>query len=673
MVFKGAAKLIVRLSRTLISRPFKPIFNTYNNQLPALNKQHQVYSKYPLRFYLFPSIYRSFLTPTNGQNLSNLMPFRIALNEIKRRLFFTAPSSSRFALGLLGYSLVPQSTIDRFRIDKTLTQIGNLLSKTSMMDQFNNENEKHNRAVLDDYELGRLLGCGCNAAVYEARLRSSSSNTTSCNFTIPSERYSSESESDIDILSHQSSLCEDVYENEEERINELTLDEVRNRASVDITQSSSIDSDILPAGQFNLAIKMLFNYGIQSNAEALKKAMNKELIPLREYFSHPNIVPPSSSRFALGLLGYSLVPQSTIDRFRIDETLTQIGNLLSKTSMMDQFNNENEKHNRAVLDDYELGRLLGCGCNAAVYEARLRSSSSNTTSCNFTIPSERYSSESESDIDILSHQSSLCEDVYENEEERINELTLDEVRNRASIDITQSSSIDSDILPAGQFNLAIKMLFNYGIQSNAEALKKAMNKELIPLREYFSHPNIVRMYSCFVDSFPLLNEAHDYYPMAIPTRLSPDGYGRNKTLFIVMRKYDLTLNEYIHLNQPTDHERLLLFTQLLEALLYLNNQSIVHRDLKSDNLLICQSTGELVLADFGCALYQPPDLKLSYQTDEVCKGGNLALMAPEILTCQPGPKSYLDFNKSDLWASGTLCYEFFSQSNPFFHGSLRQD
>ena len=174
------------------------------------------------------------------------------------------------------------------------------------------------------------------------------------------------------------------------------------------------------------------------------------------------------------------------------------------------------------------------------------------------------------------------------------------------------------------------MLFNYGVRSNAEVIKKAMDKELIPLRQYFSHPNIVRMYSCFVDSFPLLNEAHEHYPMAIPTRLSPDGYGRNKTLFIVMRRYDLTLNDYIRSHQPDVHQRLILFAQLLEALVYLHKQSIVHRDLKSDNLLICESTGELVVADFGCALYQPPDLKVPHQTDEVCKGGNLALMAPEV-------------------------------------------
>jgi hypothetical protein len=83
MVFKGAVSFIARLSRA-----FKPIFTSRIYQISKLNKTTEIYSKYSTRFYLFPSIYRSFLTPLNGQNLSNLIPSRVALNEIKRRLFF---------------------------------------------------------------------------------------------------------------------------------------------------------------------------------------------------------------------------------------------------------------------------------------------------------------------------------------------------------------------------------------------------------------------------------------------------------------------------------------------------------------------------------------------------------------------------------------------------------
>ncbi|CAF1169935.1 unnamed protein product [Rotaria sordida] len=389
---------------------------------------------------------------------------------------------------------------------------------------------------------------------------------------------------------------------------------------------------------------------------------------------------PTSSRLVLSLLGYSFLPQSSFDSNHLDKTINKIGILLSKNTNVDQLNDDNEKYNRASLDDFELGRLLGYGCNAAVYEARFRTSSQRkaqiTKQSDFIINDENGS---ESDIETVSRQSSntssLYEDSYDNldDEEQLHELTLKEVRYRASTNMNRSSNIESNVSPSGQFNLAIKMLFNYGIQSNAEALEKAMDKELLPLRKCSYHPNIVHMYSCFVDSFPLLNEAYIYYPMAIPTSLSSDSYGRNKTLFIVMRRYDLTLSEYIRLNKPTHHERLILFSQLLEALLYLKRHSIVHRDLKSDNLLICNSTGELVLADFGCALYQPPNLKVPYTTDEIGKGGNLALMAPEIISCQAGPKSYLDYSKADLWASGALCYEFFSLPNPFFHGSFRQE
>ena len=104
----------------------------------------------------------------------------------------------------------------------------------------------------------------------------------------------------------------------------------------------------------------------------------------------------------------------------------------------------------------------------------------------------------------------------------------------------------------------------------------------------------------------------------------------NSIGFKLIIENGLTLNQYLRLNQPNIYERTLLFAQLLEALLYLYEHSVVHRDLKSDNLLICNETGELVLADFGCALCHPPNLKIPYQTDEICKGGNLALMAPEV-------------------------------------------
>jgi hypothetical protein len=135
----------------------------------------------------------------------------------------------------------------------------------------------------------------------------------------------------------------------------------------------------------------------------------------------------------LSLLGYSLLPQSTSEFVHFDEVINRIGNLLSKNTNVDQLNDENEKYNRASLDDFELGRLLGYGCNAAVYEARLRTSAEGTS--RITIPSDfilNDENNSESDFEILSRQSSndssLYEDAYESldDEERINELTLRE-------------------------------------------------------------------------------------------------------------------------------------------------------------------------------------------------------------------------------------------------------
>jgi hypothetical protein len=138
----------------------------------------------------------------------------------------------------------------------------------------------------------------------------------------------------------------------------------------------------------------------------------------------------------LSLLGYSLLPQSSFNPIHLDEAINKIGILLSKNTTVDQLNEDNDKYNRASLDDFELGRLLGYGCNAAVYEARLRPSSEGTSRLNMSsdliINDENNS---ESDIEILSRQSSnaslLYEDANDNlddDQEQLHELTLKEGR-----------------------------------------------------------------------------------------------------------------------------------------------------------------------------------------------------------------------------------------------------
>lgn len=64
------------------------------------------------------------------------------------------------------------------------------------------------------------------------------------------------------------------------------------------------------------------------------------------------------------------------------------------------------------------------------------------------------------------------------------------------------------------------------------------------------HPNIVMMHLCFADYVPELIDSHSLYPQALPTRINPEGYGRNMSLFLVMKRliiyifliYTYTLN-----------------------------------------------------------------------------------------------------------------------------------
>ena len=256
---------------------------------------------------------------------------------------------------------------------------------------------------------------------------------------------------------------------------------------------------------------------------------------------------------------------------------------------------------------------------------------------------------------------------------------------------TSNEQINNEPEPHLKYPLAIKMMFNYDVQSNAMAILQAMHKETVPARQYQNktnvnvwemellnrrinlpiHPNIVTMFSVFTDYIPDLIGSRGLYPAALPPRIFSEGEGRNMSLFLVMKKYNCTLQEYCKDENIALRSKILLFAQLLEGITHLNLHGIAHRDLKSDNLLLDTSEKNapiLVITDFGCCLADKNHgLTLPFTVYDIDRGGNTALMAPEIITQKPGTFSILNYSKSDLWSAGTIAYEIFNGNNPFYH------
>jgi len=232
--------------------------------------------------------------------------------------------------------------------------------------------------------------------------------------------------------------------------------------------------------------------------------------------------------------------------------------------------------------------------------------------------------------------------------------------------------------------VALKIMFNYAT-SNSQAIYQAFEQEyhVLPSSNVEEdsitddestvlpeHPNIMKLHGKFIDDTPLLYDSVESYPVAVPQRLHNDGYGRSRTLCLVMPKYTCSLREYLHTNKDalSNGQRISIFREILEAVGHMERNGVSHRDLKSDNILIdYRNDGyqRVVITDFGCCLANE-NLLLPFSTLHTSRGGNLALMSPEIATAIPQDGLYLSYHKADAWTCGTLAYEIFNQDNPFY-------
>ena len=178
--------------------------------------------------------------------------------------------------------------------------------------------------------------------------------------------------------------------------------------------------------------------------------------------------------------------------------------------------------------------------------------------------------------------------------------------------------------------VAVKVIFDPKI---TEALLEEFNNEIEKLF-ILRHSYIIQLYG--------ITEKEKSQKLAVITELAPKG----------------SLFDYLHKNQKTKNNLSLDFKnritkQLICTMAYIHSRGYVHRDLKTQNILLDKNL-DMKMCDFGLT-----KLKSELNSGSGQFAGTPCYMAPELFD-----RKYYD-DKVDVFAFGTVLWEIYTQKIPY--------